>query len=179
MPEVDLKVGELRDCVRGATGGAVAALIIVAAVAGAGLPAIVASVLGLVTLFANGLATAAWRYVRARSLAKMIAGIDPTNGHDHAWYMRLAGRGAFSAFTAFLLCGLVPLIANVLAPTNLGVPMVATACILLAIGAVKSHYLTAAWWRPEPQPMLLGTSAAALAYATAHTMRLVLDMPPP
>ena len=58
MPEVDLKIGELRDCVRGATGGAVAALIIVAAVAGAGLPAIVASVLGLVTLFANGLANA-------------------------------------------------------------------------------------------------------------------------
>ena len=179
MPEVDLKIGELRDCVRGATGGAIAALIIVAAVAGAGLPTIVASVLGLVTLFANGLSTAACRYVRARSLAKMIAGIDGINGHDYAWYTRLAGRGAFSAFTAFLLCGLVPLIANVLAPTNLGVPMVATACILLAIGAVKSHYLTAAWWRPEPQPMLLGTSAAALAYATAHTMRLVLDMPPP
>ena len=167
------------DELRGATSGAIATSITVAAVAGAGLPTTAALMLGLVTLFAYGFATAASRYIRARSLARMIAGLDAINGHDVARYTKLAGRGAFSAFTVYLLCGLVPLIANVLAPANLGVPIVASACVLFAIGAVRSRSVGAAWWRGGLQPMLLGTSAAALAYATSHTIRLWLDIPIP
>ena len=54
------------DELRGATSGAIATSITVAAVAGAGLPTTAALMLGLVTLFAYGFATAASRYIRAR-----------------------------------------------------------------------------------------------------------------
>src|SRR6516164_4297398 len=64
----------------GATCGAIATLVIVAAVAAAGLPTIAALVLGLVTLLANGFATAAWRYICARSLAETMHDLLGTRG---------------------------------------------------------------------------------------------------
>ena len=54
MLELDLNEDELRDCVDGATGGAIATSITVAAVAGAGQPIVAALVLGLVRLLPRG-----------------------------------------------------------------------------------------------------------------------------
>jgi hypothetical protein len=50
----------------GATNGAITTFVIVAGVAGADLPTMVAAVLGLANLFANGFATAAWRYTNTK-----------------------------------------------------------------------------------------------------------------
>ena len=175
---------DLRDWTYGATNGAVTTFVIVAGVVGADLPTMVAPVLGLAILFANGFATAARRYTNTklahRSRAKAVLAEDITaKDYDLSRYMRSPTQAALNTFAAFILCGLVPLIAFLLAPTKLSVCVVATACAFFAIGAAKSRYSLTAWWRSGLDTVFLGMGAAALAYAAGHTLRLLIDIPTP
>jgi len=179
---------DLRDWMYGATNGAITTFVIVAGVVGADLPAMVAPVLGLANLFANGFATAARRYTNTklardnydRSHAKVVWAEDVTaKDYDFSRCLRSPTQAALNTFAAFILCGLVPLIAYLLSPTKLSVCVVATACAFFAIGAVKSRYLLTAWWRSGLDTVFLGMGAAALAYAAGHTLRLLIDFPTP
>jgi len=168
----------------GATNGAITTFVIIAGVVGADLPTMVAPVLGLANLFANGFATAARRYTNTklarndRSHAKAVCAEDLT-AKDYDFSQRSPTQAAINTFAAFTLCGLVPLIAYLLSPTKLSVCVAATACAFFAIGAVKSRYSLTAWWRSGLDTVFLGMSAAALAYAAGHTLRLLIDIPTP
>lgn len=177
-----------RDWMYGATNGAVTTFVIVAGVVGADLPTMVAPILGLANLVANGFATAARRYSNTKlardnydrshaeaDWAKDVAAKD----HDFSTCMRSPAQAALNTFAAFIVCGLVPLIAYLLVPTQLTVCVVATACTLFAIGTVKSRYSLNAWWRSGMDTVFLGMCAAALAYAAGHTLRLLIDIPTP
>jgi VIT1/CCC1 family predicted Fe2+/Mn2+ transporter len=93
--------------------------------------------------------------------------------------MRSPTQAALNTFAAFILCGLVPLIAYLLAPTKLSVCVVATTSAFFAIGAVKSRYSLTAWWRSGLDTVFLGMGAGALAFAAGHTLRLLIDIPTP
>ena len=145
---------DLRDWMYGATNGAITTFVIVAGVVGADLPTMVAPVLGLANLFANGFATAAQRYTNRklarknydRSHAKAVWAEDLTaKDYDFSRCMRSPMQAALNTFAAFILCDLVPLIAYLLTPTKLSACVVATACAFFAIGAVKSRYSLTAW----------------------------------
>ena len=177
--------GDLRDWMYGATNGAITTFVIVAGVVGADLPTMMAPVLGLANLFANGFATAARRYTNTklardnydRSHAKAVWAEDAiAKEYDFSQSMRSPTQAALNTFSAFILCGLVPLIAYLLSPTKLSVCVVATACAFFAIGAVKSRYSLTAWWRSGLDTVFLGMAAAALAYAAGHTLRLLIDV---
>ena len=179
---------DLRDWLYGATNGTITTLVIVAGVIGADLPTMVAPVLGLANLFANGFTTAARRYASTklarsnydRSHAKPVWAEDVTaKDYDLSRCMRSPMQAALNTFAAFILCGIVPLIAYLLAPTKLSVCVVATACAFFTIGAVKSRYSLTAWWRSGLDTVFLGMGAAALAYAAGHTLRLLIDIPTP
>ena len=177
-----------RDWMYGATNGAVTTFVIVAGVVGADLPTMVAPILGLANLFANGFATAARRYNNTklardnydRSHAEADWATDVgAKDHEFSTCMRSPAQAALNTFTAFIVCGLVPLIAYLLVPTQLTVCVVATACTLFAIGKVKSRYSLNAWWRSGMDTVFLGMCAAAMAYAAGHTLRLLIDIPTP
>lgn len=179
---------DLRDWMYGATNGAITTFVIIAAVVGADLPTTVAPVLGLANLFANGFATAARRYTNTklardnydRSHTKAVWAADITaKEYDLSRCMRSPTQAALNTFATFILCGLIPLVAYLLAPTKLTVCVVATACALFAIGAVKSRYSLTAWWRSGLDTVFFGMGAAALAFAAGHTMRLLIDIPKP
>ena len=74
---------------------------------------------------------------------------------------------ALTTFSAFSVCGLVPLLPFLLGVTNpLGISMVLTGFVFFAIGSVKSCWSTANWWSSGLSTLAVGTVAAALAYLT-------------
>jgi VIT1/CCC1 family predicted Fe2+/Mn2+ transporter len=79
---------------------------------------------------------------------------------------------ALSTFTAFLICGVVPLIPYLLATTGpLKLSIIMTGITFFAIGSVKSRWSTVSWWRSGMVTLAVGAIAAALAYAVGMLLR--------
>lgn len=94
-------------------------------------------------------------------------------GLPHA--VRSPWIAAVSTFTAFLTCGLVPLLPY-LFPTehSLKLSVIMTAAVFFTIGSVKSKWSTTSWWRSGLTTLLVGVIAAALAYASGVILKDLL-----
>lgn len=83
--------------------------------------------------------------------------------------MRSPTRAALSTFTTFVLCGAVPLL-----PFAIGLPhaftisIVATGCVFGVIGALESQWSLAPAWRSATETLLIGATAALVAYVIGH-----------
>lgn len=74
-------------------------------------------------------------------------------------------RAALATFCAFLVAGMVPLLPFLLGvPQAFSVSVWMTAAVFFAIGALKSRWSLAPWWRSGMETLLIGGAAAALAY---------------
>ncbi len=74
-------------------------------------------------------------------------------------------RSAFATFLAFLVAGMIPLlpfIFNLSAAFRISAWM--TLACFFAIGALKSRWSLSAWWYSGAETLLIGGTAAALAY---------------
>ena len=79
---------------------------------------------------------------------------------------RSASRAAMATFSAFVLCGLVPLLPFLVGLTQAFALSVAmTGCAFFAIGSARSRWLLSSWWQAGVETLGVGTIAAALAYA--------------
>jgi VIT1/CCC1 family predicted Fe2+/Mn2+ transporter len=79
--------------------------------------------------------------------------------------VRSAWHAAFTTFSAFLLCGLVPLIPFLFGLSNsLLFSIAMTGGIFFTIGSLKSRWSTASWWSSGLSTLLVGAVAAGLAY---------------
>jgi VIT1/CCC1 family predicted Fe2+/Mn2+ transporter len=81
--------------------------------------------------------------------------------------VRSPWRAAVATFSAFIACGLVPLVPYLFGlhnPVALSITM--TGGVFFAIGSVKSRWSTASWWRSGLSTLAVGTIAAGLAYGT-------------
>jgi VIT1/CCC1 family predicted Fe2+/Mn2+ transporter len=84
-------------------------------------------------------------------------------------------RAALSTFSAFVLCGLVPLL-----PFALGLRQAfpwataLTAGVFLAIGAARSRWSPLPWWRTALSTLSVGMAAAGLAYAVGAWLKRLL-----
>lgn len=86
--------------------------------------------------------------------------------------VRSAWIAAISTFTAFLICGLVPLVPYLFSLQNsLRTSVVMTAIVFFGIGAVKSKWSTDSWWRSGISTLVVGGAAAALAYVAGMVLR--------
>lgn len=90
--------------------------------------------------------------------------------------IRSATRAAFSTFSAFLVCGLIPLLPFVAGvPHPVAISVIVTLLVFFAVGSARSRWLTMSWWRAGSETLLVGSIAAALAYAAgifiAHLVR--------
>lgn len=75
-------------------------------------------------------------------------------------------RAALATFGAFLIAGSVPLLPFVLGVDGaFAISIVATLLTFFAIGAAKSRWSLAKWWRSGGETLLIGGVAALLAYA--------------
>ena len=89
---------------------------------------------------------------------------------------RSAWTAALTTFSAFALCGLVPLLPFLI---GIGRPfmvsMILTGAVFFAIGSVKSRWSTVSWWRSGVATLLVGGIAAALAYAVGVFLKTLVS----
>lgn len=82
---------------------------------------------------------------------------------------RSATAAALATFSAFLVCGLVPLLPFLLRlPNAFALSIVMTGCAFFLIGSARSKWLLLSWWRAGAETLALGAIAAALAYGAGR-----------
>jgi VIT1/CCC1 family predicted Fe2+/Mn2+ transporter len=80
--------------------------------------------------------------------------------------LRSATKAALSTFSAFLICGAIPLLPFVLAlPHPFALSMAMTPAVFFAVGSARSRWLALSWWRAGAETLAVGSIAATLAYA--------------
>ena len=80
--------------------------------------------------------------------------------------LRSPMAAALATFSAFALCGLIPLLPFLLrAPDAYAWSVIMTALTFFVIGSLRSRWLLLSWWRAGLESLAIGGIAAALAYA--------------
>lgn len=86
--------------------------------------------------------------------------------------IRSAWRAAGATLSAFVLCGLVPLVPFIVGTREpFWTAAGATGFVFAAIGAVKSRWSTHSWWRSALETLAIGGGAAAVAYGIGAWLR--------
>ena len=94
-------------------------------------------------------------------------------GLPHA--VRSPWIAAFCTFTAFVLCGLAPLVPYLFGiDHSLTTSLILTAAVFVVIGSIKSRWSTASWWHSGLTTLLVGTVAAALAYLAGLISKILI-----
>ena len=79
---------------------------------------------------------------------------------------------ALSTFSAFMLCGLAPLIPYLFGTAHsFRLSIFLTGVVFFFIGAFKSKWSTSPWWRSGLETLIVGSVAASLAYAVGVLLR--------
>jgi VIT1/CCC1 family predicted Fe2+/Mn2+ transporter len=86
--------------------------------------------------------------------------------------IRSPSKAAVSTFSAFFICGLVPLVPYLLKSNDSFLySTVATGIVFFAIGAIKSYWSKTSWFRSGAETFLIGALAASLAYIVGALLR--------
>lgn len=156
------------DLVFGANDGLVTTFAVVSGVTGAELSARVAIILGVANLLADGFAMGAGNYLAARSEQQLQRSQGVVReGHEHA-----LGHAA-AIFVAFIAAGAVPLLPFVFLPGEhvFLASAAATAVTLFAVGSLRTVVTRARWFVSGVEMLLVGSAAAAVAYAVGTLLR--------
>ncbi|MGV6804022.1 MAG: VIT1/CCC1 transporter family protein [Ruegeria sp.] len=74
-------------------------------------------------------------------------------------------KAAATTFGAFLVAGMIPLLPFLLSlPHAFQTSVVVTLCVFFGIGALKSRWSLAPWWRSGAETLAIGGVAALIAY---------------
>lgn len=151
----------LGDLVYGANDGIITTFAIVAGVAGAALPPVTVVILGLANLLADGFSMGASNFLSIRSSEALLA----TRGKPAEEPFAL--KHAVATFGAFILAGLVPLLAYLmpgLVGSRFPVATALTLVTLFGVGAARALLTRVGWIRSGGEMLLVGTVAAGVAY---------------
>ena len=85
---------------------------------------------------------------------------------------RSPAAAAAATFSAFIVCGLVPLLPFLFhLPNAFSVSIAMTGCAFFLVGSARSKWLLLSWWRAGAETLVLGAIAAALAYGVGWLTR--------
>ncbi|HEY1318382.1 MAG TPA: VIT1/CCC1 transporter family protein [Gaiella sp.] len=159
MPRLTAAVRHfLPDLVYGANDGIVTTFAVVCGVFGADLSSRVVLILGFANLVADGFSMGASNFLARRSYA------DPADRADG----REAARHGLATTLGFVVAGILPLAAYVVAVPEGGrfaVAVALTAFSLFAVGAMRSFVTRQGWMRSGAEMLAVGASAAVVAFA--------------
>jgi len=86
--------------------------------------------------------------------------------------VRSPWRAAVSTFSAFLVCGFVPLVPFVAgAASAFWTAAAITSLMFVVIGALKSRWSVRPWWMSGLETLIIGGGAAVVAYAIGAWLR--------
>lgn len=86
--------------------------------------------------------------------------------------LRSPMKSGLSTFTAFFICGAIPLLPFLLAADQaLEIALFTTGIAFFAIGAIKSKWSLAAWWKSGLETLFIGLTASAMAFAIGHYVK--------
>lgn len=86
--------------------------------------------------------------------------------------VRSPGRAALSTFSAFLVCGLVPLVPFAAGASNaFWMASVITGLMFFLIGILKSRWSLERWWQSGIQTLAIGGIVAAVAFGVGDWLR--------
>jgi vacuolar iron transporter family protein len=148
----------LPDLVYGANDGIITTFAVVSGVVGADLARGIILILGFANLFADGISMGASNYLARRSTAESAQRATRQDALRHA----------SATFFAFVLAGLMPLLAYLLPiPSESRFPAAAllTAAALFSVGAARSLVTGLGAFRSGLEMLLVGSVAALAAYA--------------
>lgn len=81
-------------------------------------------------------------------------------------------KAAFSTFSAFVVCGLVPLVPFLLGIDDpFRVSLGFTGLTFFLIGSLKSRWSVAPWWKSGTTSLLIGGAASAFAYVAGVLLK--------
>jgi len=83
---------------------------------------------------------------------------------------------AATTFSAFVICGLAPLIPFLLGVQSaLRLSIILTGVVFLTIGSIKSRWSTVLWWRSALSTLFVGGIAAGLAYLVGLLLKNIVQ----
>lgn len=86
--------------------------------------------------------------------------------------IRSPWKAALATFSAFLICGLIPLLPYLFGLKNaFNISSALTGITFFLIGSVKSRWSTASWLRSGAETFFVGALAAVLAYAVGVLLK--------
>ena len=151
----------LKDLVYGANDGIITTFAVVAGVTGAELAPRVVLILGFANLLADGFSMGASNFLAIRSdeAVRRSSGLSMLEPFPF--------RHALATFAAFVLAGTIPLVSYVVTVREaaFGWAVALTLATLFGIGAARSLVVDTRWYRAGAEMLLVGTAAAAVAYA--------------
>lgn len=149
----------------GASDGVITTFSVVAGAAGAGLGPLVAIVLGLANLVADGISMGAGNYLAMKSQLEQ-------SGASVAEERPLRHGGA--AFLAFVLAGAIPLGAYLAPRASLALAAALGALTLFGLGAMRARFLPRAWWKCGTEMLAVGGAAGVAAYVVGALVARLL-----
>lgn len=162
----------LRDLVYGALDGIITTFAVVAGVAGASLSARIVLILGVANLVADGISMGASNYLGIRS--ERAARDAHRSLDDPALDPETpAIYHGFATFLAFLVAGVIPLVAY-LAPVatadRFAWALFLTLLALFLVGAARSAVTRQRWWTSGLEMLTIGALAASVAYGAGRVI---------
>ncbi len=163
----------LKDFIYGAVDGAVTTFAVVSGVEGAGLSSNVIIILGLANLLADGFSMAIGNYLGSK------ADIEQKKQNNRQRSDEIDPfRAGLVTFISFVLVGAIPLLTfliNWIADNPIESPffwsIILTGIALFGVGTVKTRFVKGSWYRGGFESLLIGGSAAAVAYGIGHLLR--------
>jgi len=99
-----------------------------------------------------------------------------TEEYGLPWQVRSPWRAGLSTFSAFLLCGLVPLIPFIFGVAHaFWLATGLTGGVFFGIGSAKSRWSTRSWQRSGLETLLVGGVAAGLAFGVGVVLRALVQ----
>ena len=159
----------LGDLVYGANDGLITTFAVVAGVAGASLHPSIVLILGLANLFADGFSMGASNFLSLRSRAAV------ERGEKLPVTEPFPVRHALATFLAFVLAGVIPLVAYVVAGDTRPflVATLVTLAVLFAVGASRSLVTGGRWWVDGLEMFAVGSAAAGVAFMVGRLLATV------